>query len=228
MNDDQQHLLCVDDDDRIRSLLQQYLTRNGFRVTTAADADEAERKLGVIDFDLMVLDRMMPGRSGDEFAQSLQGKRDIPILMLTAMGEPSERIEGLEAGADDYLAKPFEPRELLLRIQSILKRRPQAPQEKAGPVRLGDLVFDPDRGFMESGGEALRLTESEASLLGVFAKAPGATFSREDLIERTGATGGGRAIDVQVTRLRRKLEPDPKVPRYLVTVRGKGYALKPD
>ncbi|MGB0671223.1 MAG: response regulator [Rhodospirillales bacterium] len=227
MAEDAAHILVVDDDDRIRTLLQQYLSRNGFMVTSAEDAGDAEAKLRLLDFDLMVLDRMMPGLSGADFARRLRETSDLPILMLTAMGEADERIEGLEAGADDYLPKPFEPKELLLRIRAILKRKPQASSDQA-PLHLGGLVFDPKRGELLEDGQPLRLTEQEAALLGVLAKSPGTAFTREALIERTGMSGGDRAVDVQVTRLRRKIEADPRAPRYLQTLRGKGYSLIPD
>jgi two-component system, OmpR family, phosphate regulon response regulator OmpR len=170
---------------------------------------------------------MMPGESGLQFATALRGASSIPILMLTAMGEPEDRIAGLESGADDYLVKPFEPRELLLRINNILRRAPQ-PQPAAGPVMLGELVFDIDRAELRRGDEVTRLTSIEALLMQVLARQPGVIFSREELIEMTGAAGGDRAVDVQVTRLRRKIEQDPREPRYLQTVRGRGYVLKPD
>jgi two-component system phosphate regulon response regulator OmpR len=183
--------------------------------------------LSSLSFDLIVLDLMMPGESGLRLAEALRSTSSIPILMLTAMGEPEDRIAGLEAGADDYLVKPFEPRELLLRINNILRRTPQL-QVPAGPVVLGDLVFDIDRAELRRGGEVTRLTSIEALLMQVLARQPGVIFSREELIELTGAAGGDRAVDVQVTRLRRKIEQDPREPRYLQTVRGRGYVLKPD
>ena len=221
------HILVVDDDDRLRELLRKYLTENGFLVTAAASAAEARRRLAGVTFDLMVLDVMMPGESGLDLARDLEARLDLPILMLTAMSEPEDRISGLETGIDDYLSKPFEPRELLLRINAILRRRP--PPQTAAPrqVALGGMVFDADRGELADGPDRVRLTDLEASLLGALARQPGAIVSREDLIELTGAGGGGRAIDVQVTRLRRKIEPNPRQPRYLQTVRGKGYVLRP-
>lgn len=222
---DQPHVLVVDDDDRLRELLRKYLSENGFLVTTASDAADARRRLTSLAFDLIVLDLMMPGESGLDFAQDLRRGNSVPILMLTAMGEAEDRIAGLERGADDYLTKPFEPRELLLRIHSILRRVPGPPR---APVRLGDVVFDPERCDLSRDGVPIRLTDVEAALLKALAESPGSIFSREELTEATGATGGDRAVDVQVTRLRRKIERDPRLPRYLQTVRGKGYVLRPD
>jgi len=170
---------------------------------------------------------MMPGESGLDFAEDLRGKSKIPILMLTAMGEPENRIEGLERGADDYLVKPFEPKELLLRLHNILRRLP-SPGAPPADVKMGEVVFFPVRGELSRRGQPIRLTDVEAALLGALARQPGEILSREDLIVLTGASGGGRAIDVQVTRLRRKIEHQPKLPRYLQTVRGKGYVLRPD
>jgi two-component system, OmpR family, phosphate regulon response regulator OmpR len=227
MNADIPHVLVVDDDDRLRELLRKYLSENGFLVVTASDAADARAKLTMFAFDLIVLDLMMPGESGLDFAGDLRKESTIPILMLTAMVEPEDRIAGLERGADDYLAKPFEPRELLLRIHSILRRMPKQPSESV-VVRLGDVSFDAEREELLRDGVPIRLTSIEAALLRTLAENPGVILSREELGERTGAAGGGRAVDVQVTRLRRKIEPDPKLPRYLQTVRGKGYVLRPD
>lgn len=221
------HILVVDDDRRLRSLLSRYLTDNGFRVTTAGDTSEARRKMAALAFDLLVLDLMMPGESGLEFAASLQDTANIPVLMLTAMGETDDRIAGLEHGADDYMSKPFEPRELVLRIQTVLRRMPRRP-EPAGDIAFGACRFDFDRGELFRDEKRVRLTESEAKLLTALALRPGAPLTREDLSRETGVGGGGRSIDVQVTRLRRKIEHDPKDPRYLQTVRGKGYVLLPD
>jgi two-component system phosphate regulon response regulator OmpR len=227
MDADLPHILVVDDDDRLRELLCKFLSENGFLVSTASDATDARAKLAGLTFDLIVLDLMMPGESGLSFGADLRTRSTVPILMLTAMGEPEDRIAGLETGADDYLTKPFEPRELLLRIRSVLRRRP--PQEsRRTEVRMGDVVFDPDREQLSRNGHLIRLTSVEAALLNVLSERPGETLSRDDLISLTGASGGGRAIDVQVTRLRRKIEPDPRLPRYLQTVRGRGYVLRPD
>ncbi len=226
-----QHVLVVDDDTRLRELLRRYLSDNGFRVTTAEDAAAARRQMQAMTFDLIVLDLMMPGETGLELARSLRQMRDdVPILMLTAMGEIADRIGGLEAGADDYLAKPFEPRELLLRIRTILRRVPAAAAEPARTreVSLGDHRFDRERAILSSNGRMVRLTTAEASLLSVLSEEPGTVLSREELSERCRVAGGDRAIDVQVARLRRKIEPDPKTPRFLQTVRGRGYVLRPD
>ena len=227
MNADLPHLLVVDDDGRLRDLLSRFLTENGFVVVTAADAAQARSRLTHFDFDAVVLDLMMPGESGLEFARDLRTRSNIPILMLTAMAEIEDRISGLEGGADDYVVKPFEPRELLLRIRNIMKRAPQV-QAPGDELHLGDFVFRRDRGELLQGGQPVRLTDLEAGLLSALAARPGDVLTRDDLIARTGAAGGGRAVDVQVTRLRRKIEPDPRDPHYLQTVRGKGYVLRPD
>ncbi len=221
------HILVVDDDDRLRELLRKFLSENGFLVSTASDAADARAKLTGLAFDLIVLDLMMPGESGLAFGADLRSRSAVPILMLTAMGEPEDRIAGLETGADDYLTKPFEPRELLLRIRSVLRRHPQGKAQRK-EVRMGDVVFDPTREHLSRAGRPIRLTSVEASLLSALSERPGETLSRDELISLTGAGGEGRAIDVQVTRLRRKIEPDPRLPRYLQTVRGRGYVLRPD
>ena len=221
------HILVVDDDQRLRELLMKYLGENGFLTSGAEDAVKARGKLGTLQFDLIVLDLMMPGESGLDLARDLRSTNDVPILMLTAMNEIDDRIQGLEHGADDYLGKPFEPRELLLRINSILRRVPEQqtlPQE----VTLGDMVFRPSRGELTRADQPVHLTGVETALLGALAEQPGLVFSREDLISVTGTRGGGRSVDVQITRLRRKIEIDPRLPRYLQTVRGKGYMLIPD
>jgi two-component system phosphate regulon response regulator OmpR len=222
------HILVVDDDTRLRDLLRKYLADNGFRVSAAADAAEARKALASFDFDLMVLDLMMPGETGLELAQSLRKERRVPILMLTAMGESSDRITGLETGADDYLTKPFEPRELVLRIHSILRRvneAPQAPAPVGDDVRFGPFRFDIARGELSKGDERVKLTDAERALLVALARNAGATLSREELARLTGPGNNARTVDVQVTRLRRKIEPDPKFPRYLQTARGRGYRL---
>ncbi|UYN95259.1 MAG: response regulator transcription factor [Enhydrobacter sp.] len=224
---DKPHILVVDDDTRLRELLKSFLSRNGFRVTTAGHAAEARQRLDGIGFDLIVLDVMMPGQSGLEFAGELRATDDVPILMLTAMGEPKDRIAGLEKGVDDYLAKPFEPRELLLRIQSILRRgRPtEPPPEGQQVVNFGPMQFDRELGELTQAGKRLPLTDAESALLRALASRLGQVLSREALCKAVGSDINERAIDVQVTRLRRKIEPDPGFPRYLRTVRGQGYRL---
>ncbi len=227
MDSELPHILVIDDDDRLRELLRKFLSDNGFWVSSAADANDARERLKGLTFDLLVLDRMMPGESGLDFAASLRKTSTVPILMLTAMGESEDRIDGLESGVDDYLSKPFEPRELLLRINAILRRVP-APLVAPIEMSLGDVVYNQAKEALTRDGVIIRLTDVESALLKVLAASPGAVLSREDLTELTGASGGVRAIDVQVTRLRRKIERDPKLPNYLQTVRGKGYVLRPD
>ena len=235
MSEDAPHILVVDDDTRLRGLLRKFLSDQGFRISTAGSAEEARKQLESLSFDLLVLDVMMPGENGFELAQSLRQTSDVPILMLTALGETDNRIEGLERGADDYLPKPFEPRELVLRLKSLLRRaaapstaEPAAATPPPAEVKLGELRFDPLRMVLLRGEQAVRLTTAEASLLRLLAEQPGEIISRETLTERGAIAGGVRAVDVQVTRLRRKVEPDPKLPRYLQTVRGRGYVLRPD
>jgi two-component system phosphate regulon response regulator OmpR len=221
------HILIVDDDDRIRDLLKTYLARSGFRVTGAADAAAARRLVEHISFDLMVVDVMMPGEDGLSLTRWVRGARPTPVLILTARGLPDERIAGLSAGADDYLSKPFEPQELLLRIEAILRRAgaPAPPQRR---ITLGDHAFDLERAeLLADGGEPVRLTEGEAKLLKRLAQSAHTPIERMELARET-ADPTGRAVDVQVTRLRRKLERDPRNPRYLQTVRGVGYMLTPD
>jgi len=221
------HILVVDDDRRLRELLGRYLTENGYRVTAATNAGNARAKLKGMEFDLLVLDVMMPGEDGMALTKSLRETSEVPILLLTAMAEPENRIAGLESGADDYLTKPFEPRELLLRIRTILRRTPPptaAPKE----VRLGVLRFDLERETLFTGKTPVPLTSAEARLLKALAMRPGETLSREALIAAAGIEATSRVVDVQVTRLRRKIEANPKAPLYLKTVRGKGYALWPD
>jgi len=225
----ERHLLVVDDDDRIRALLKEYLTRAGFRVTAAADAEAARRILALLDFDLLVLDVMMPGEDGFSLARWVREggpSRLTPVLMLTAKDAAEDRIEGLKTGADDYLAKPFEPQELLLRIEAILRRAGARPALSAN-LSLGSCAFDLDRGELTRDGELIRLTEAETRLLRRLASNAHVAVDRLDLAQET-ADSSGRAVDVQVTRLRRKIEDDPKAPRYLQTVRGVGYMLAPD
>ncbi|MCJ7874250.1 response regulator transcription factor [Phaeobacter sp. J2-8] len=227
------HLLIVDDDERIRVLLQKFLIRNGFLVSAARDAAHARRVLTGLDFDLIVLDVMMPGEDGISLTRDLRQTSTTPILLLTAKGETEDRIAGLEAGADDYLVKPFEPKELLLRINAILRRMPEVAEEFALPkvLMLGPLRYDIERGELWQGEEQVRLTATENQLMRIFAAKPGTAVSRAQLVEDLGRDKGQsqeRAVDVQITRLRRKLEGDPKQPRYLQTVRGAGYMLAPD
>ncbi len=219
------HILVVDDDTRLRELLRKYLVENGFRVTTAPDAVAARANLAGLDFDLLVLDVMMPGESGLELTRAIRVDSRVPILLLTAMGEPEDRINGFERGADDYLVKPFEPRELVLRIQTILRR---AGATTPAEIRLGDHRFDIPRERLLRGDQPIRLTTVEASLLRTLARNAGVTMSRDRLIRDSRIVGNARTVDVQVTRLRRKIEPDPRAPRYLRTVRGEGYVLVPD
>ncbi len=234
MSDPDAHLLIVDDDERIRGLLQKFLIRNGFLVSSARDAAHADRILSGLDFDMIVLDVMMPGEDGVSYCKRLRADReDMPILLLTAKGETQDRIAGLEAGADDYLPKPFEPKELLLRINSILRRVPVHEPADALPkvLSLGALRYDIEKGTMWNGETPVRLTATEAQLMRIFSTCPGEPLSRAKLVEDLGRDGGQaqeRAVDVQITRLRRKLEVDPKQPRYLQTVRGAGYMLAPD
>jgi two-component system phosphate regulon response regulator OmpR len=221
-DDNAPHILVVDDDSRIRDLLARYLNDHGFRVTTADDAQSARATMRSLAFDLLILDVMMPKESGIEFARTLRQDSQVPILMLTARAEPDQRIEGLETGVDDYLAKPFDPRELLLRVGNVLKRGNAAPA--TGEIRMGDFIFHVSRGELQRAGETIRLTERERDLLRYFAQRPGTPVSRHVLA--TGADSGGeRAVDVQINRLRRKIENDPANPVYLQTVRGKGYIL---
>jgi two-component system phosphate regulon response regulator OmpR len=224
------HLLIVDDDERIRTLLQKFLIRNGFLVSVARDSAHARRILSGLDFDLIILDVMMPGEDGISLTKEVRKNSDTPILLLTAKGETQDRILGLEAGADDYLAKPFEPKELLLRLNAILRRVPA--QDEAAPLpkvmHLGQVHYDVDRGEMWQGEDRLRLTATESQLMRIFSSTPGVPLSRSNLVEQLGRDGGQaqeRAVDVQITRLRRKIEQDPKQPRYLQTVRGAGYML---
>ena len=238
MREPQAHLLVVDDDERIRGLLQKFLMRNGYLVTVARNAAQARRLLAGLEFDMIVLDVMMPGEDGVTLTRDLRSRLAVPILLLTARGETSNRIEGLEAGADDYLVKPFEPKELLLRINAILRRVPQVRAVETGPkvLHLGAVRYDMDRGELWRGNDPVRLTATEAALMRIFAAQPGTPVTRDRLVGDLGRAGGDevgggaqeRAVDVQITRLRRKIEDDPRQPRYLQTVRGEGYMLQPD
>ncbi|MFG5384684.1 MULTISPECIES: response regulator [unclassified Yoonia] len=232
MNDDA-HLLIVDDDERIRGLLQKFLMRSGFLVSTARDAAHARRVLSGLEFDLIVLDVMMPGEDGMALCRDLRKTISTPIMLLTAKGETDDRISGLEAGADDYLAKPFEPKELLLRINAILRRVPTAEPTVVLPkvLNMGPVRYDIERGEMWQGEKLVRLTATESQLMRIFSGCPGEAVTRARLVEELSRSGGQtqeRAVDVQITRLRRKIEVDPKQPRYLQTVRGAGYMLAPE
>ena len=221
------HLLVVDDDMRLGELLRRYLSDEGFRVTIAGDASEARGHLASFAFDLVVLDVMMPGESGLELTRALRRADRVPILLLSAMAEPEDRVNGLEQGADDYLGKPFEPRELVLRIRNILERKPAANADRR-EIRFGGYRFDIIRGELFHGDELVHLTTAETGLLSALAQNAGQAISREEL-SLSGQFGGNvRNVDVQMTRLRRKIERDPRFPRYLQTVRGTGYVLRPD
>ena len=230
---DESLILVVDDDQRLRSLLQRFLADNGFRVTTAENAADARDRLRFLEPELIVLDVMMPGESGLSLTHALKNDQpQIPIILLTAAGNPEDRIAGFEAGADDYLPKPFDPRELVLRIRAMLRRAaPQtpSPHESAnGPVQLGKLIFDQHRGELRGPSGAIRLTGGEAALLTAMAARAHEVMSREEIAAALGTDESSeRAIDVQMTRLRRKIEVDPRDPRFLHTVRGRGYVLKP-
>lgn len=222
-----QHLLIVDDDTRIRTLLQRFLSENGYRVTAAKDAAEARQLMASLDFDFIILDVMMPGEDGFSLTKSIRETSTVPILLLTARGESVDRIEGLERGADDYLAKPFEPRELLLRVSTILRRAGRPAEITRQIVHLGACKFDSERGELSRDTKPVKLTSAELQLMRLLAANPGQTFSRSDLSQQMGAVLE-RTVDVQITRLRRKIENDPKLPLYLQTVRGIGYVLMPD
>ena len=219
----QPHILVIDDDRRLRELLRKYLADQNFLVSTAENAADAEAKLTSLAFDLLIVDVMMPGEDGMSLTKRIRNTVGTPILMLTAMNETDDRIAGLESGADDYLSKPFEPRELVLRIQSIL-RRSDTPQQAGGAIDFGPFRFDSDRLELWRGDKLVSLTGREANLLRVFTLQPGVTLSRFKLSQQSGA--GERTIDVQVTRLRRKIEDDPRAPRYLQTIWGEGYVLR--
>jgi len=224
--DNAPHILVVDDDQRIRDLLARYLHENGFRVTTAVDAASARASMRGLAFDVVILDITMPGESGLDLARDLKSISNIPICMLTARAEAEDRILGLEVGVDDYVAKPFEPRELLLRLQNILRRgkEPSGPRDE---ITMGDFTFHVGRGELKRGEESIKLTERERDLLRQFAQRPGMPIARHELAADE-STGTERAIDVQINRLRRKIETDPANPVYLQTVRGKGYILYTD
>ncbi len=227
--DKKPHILVVDDDERLRELLSRFLVENGFLVTTATDAKEARDILKYLSYDLMIFDVMMPGEDGMALTKALKKQgMATPILLLTALGEIESRISGFEAGADDYLPKPFEPRELLLRINAILRRVAAKPPEKDAPVRFGKWQLDLERGELASSEERVALTSVEHTLLKALASKKGEVISREELAALCNMSANERTIDVQITRLRKKVEEDPKLPRYIQTVRGKGYVLWSD
>jgi two-component system, OmpR family, phosphate regulon response regulator OmpR len=221
------HVLVVDDDVRISDLVSRYLQDNGFMVMTAENAAEARAILKSFEFDVMVVDVMMPGETGLEFTKDIRSKLSIPVLLLTALGEATDRITGFESGADDYLSKPFEPRELVLRLQSIL-RRAVPKRDTAKPFKIGRWTYDPEHGELQDGDEIQKLTAAEVNLIKALAARPREVISREELAQKCGLDSGERTVDVQVTRLRRKIEADTKTPRSLLTVRGKGYMLRTD
>ncbi len=227
--DDAAHVLVVDDDRRLRALLSSYLVKNGHRVTVAATAGEARGFLDGLAFDIIVLDVMMPGENGFDFAAALRGRSQVPILMLTARGEPQDRVRGLEIGVDDYLTKPFEPRELLLRIGSVLRRTRAAAvgAPETAVVRFGRFAFSLERGELRAGDETIRITEREREMLRLLSANAGAILSREAL-SGSGGAAQERTVDVLVNRLRRKIEQDPANPTYLQTARGAGYRLIAD
>lgn len=224
IEDDAPHLLVIDDDRRIRELIKRYLTEHGFRVTLAADAAEARNQLNGLEFDMLIVDVMMPGETGISLTRSLNENREVPILMLTALAETDNRIEGLEAGADDYLTKPFDPRELLLRINNILKRtvKPEAPVIEQ--VSFGPYQFSVKKRELKKNGDVIRLTDREQEIMVIFASKVGDTVARHELLGEQ-SEAGERKIDVQINRLRRKIEDDPGDPKWLQTVRGIGYRL---
>jgi two-component system, OmpR family, phosphate regulon response regulator OmpR len=228
--DDAPHLLVVDDDNRIRALLNRYLSEHGYRVTAAENADSARTKIEALSFDLLILDVMMPGENGFDLAASIRETSDVPILMLTAQGDPDDRIRGLEIGADDYLAKPFEPRELLLRVGNILKRAVFVPPSEPARdlVRFGAFSFHVLRGELQRDGETIRITERERDMLRMLVEKPGETVDRLALVGPSVDGSNERTVDVQINRLRRKIEKDPSNPVYLQTVRGSGYRLAVD
>ena len=225
--DNAPHILVVDDDQKIRDLLARFLKTEGFRVTTAADAKNARSSMRGLSFDLVLLDVMMPGESGLDLCRELKSTTALPVCLLTARSDPDQRIEGLETGADDYVAKPFEPRELLLRLRNILRRGQPRANGAGEEVRMGVFVFHIGRGELKREDESIKLTERERDLLRLFAQRPGLPIPRHEL-SNDESTGSERAIDVQINRLRRKIETDPSNPVYLQTVRGKGYILYTD
>lgn len=224
--EEKKHILVVDDDDRIRELIKEYLENNSFYVTTAKHADDAKNKIKLIKFDLIILDIMMPGQNGLDLTKEIKSSNDQPIILLTAMGETSDRISGLETGADDYLPKPFEPKELLLRIKNILKRIKK--NKNLNPIlKFGSIKVDLQKMSISSKKGEIKLNSAEKSLLETMVLSVGQVFQREQISKIVSLTKE-RAVDVMITRLRQKIEPDPKNPKYLQTVRGNGYVLWTD
>ena len=223
-----QHILVIDDDERLRLLLRRFLEESGFRVTDVASARDARRLLGNIAFDLLIVDLMMPGETGLEFLTDLRKASEVPALFLTAMAETEHRITGLESGADDYMSKPFEPRELVLRIRSILARAAARPRQAGSSIGFGPYSFDPSTGVLMHSSGRIHITTAEQKLLASFASHPDTVLSREDIATAMDSSMRGRSIDVAVARLRAKLEPDPRFPVYLQTVRNKGWLLRTD
>jgi two-component system phosphate regulon response regulator OmpR len=224
--DDAPHILVVDDDRRLRELLSRYLTDNGFRVSVAKDTQEARTALEVLQFDALIVDVMMPGENGFDFAKAVRGQSSVPLMMLTARSDADNRVRGLEIGVDDYLGKPFEPRELLLRLNNIIKRGLTASpsSDPVESIRFGDYQFYLQRGELRKGEEGVRLTEREREILTLLARKPGQTVPREDFAAHEDISNE-RTVDVQINRLRRKIETDPANPLHLQTVRGIGYRL---
>ena len=222
MNKFKAHILVVDDDDRIRNLVKQYLNENNFLVTTAISAEDAIKKINLIKFDLIVLDIMMPGKNGLEFTIENKQKINTPIILLTAKGEASERVEGLEVGADDYLAKPFEPKELILRIKNILNKTKSKNIKRV--IDFGNITIDLNKHLIFKNDKEFKINNTEKTILEEMVNSPGKTFSREE-IGKIINLNKERSIDVIITRLRKKIEIDPKNPKYLQTLRGEGYVL---
>ena len=229
MKNDCAHILVIDDDLRLRGLLQRYLQENGYAVSVARDAENARKFLRYYKFELLIVDVMMPNETGIEFLHKLRQESNVPAIVLTAMGETSDRILGLESGADDYLSKPFEPKELLLRMNNILRRVPKENPEKSGVLRMGDFVYDmAAQKLSHHQNGVVHITPAEQAILSILGRNVGQIFTRDKLSEMLGAGQNPRSIDVQITRLRKKIEPDSKNPRYLQTVRSKGYMLLTD
>lgn len=229
MEKDKQHILVIDDDTRLRSLLRRFLQEQGFAVSDAKDADEAMDFLNQYRFDLLIVDVMMPKISGIDFLKTLRLENNVPVIMLTAMGETADRIIGLESGADDYIAKPFEPVELVLRIKNILRRTPVEKTDNQSPLNLGLCLYDiVKKELTTKQGAIIHITPVEQMLLNVLSQKAGQIFTREKLADILGSGQSPRSIDVQITRLRKKIEKDSKNPRYLQTIRGKGYMLLPE